>query len=83
MEAKPDYIKERIKLLTEWFKLVSTLLVLSCGSVGYLITKENIFESLYIQMLLISSVSLILILFCVLLYINVKIIKFVNELNSQ
>ncbi len=82
MDAKPDYIKERIKLLTEWFKFVCTLFVLNCGAIGYLVSKTNLLDSALTLYLTSFSILSVILLSVILFFINKKIIKFVNQLNS-
>lgn len=77
----PDYIKERIKLLSEWFKLIGTLLVLDSGAIGVLISKNTISEVFYLQLLLYMTFLIWVVLLSVLFYISRRITILVNNLN--
>jgi hypothetical protein len=82
MPQNPDYTKERIKLYTEWFKLVSTIFVLDTGSIGVILSQKSILVEPYEQFTLVAAFIIWMFFLIILLAINKKIAKFAEQLNE-
>jgi hypothetical protein len=83
MPQNSDYTKERIKLYTEWFKLVSTIFVLDTGSIGIILSRKSILEDTFEQFTGLGAIVVWIVLLWVLLYLNKKIAKFVELLKEN
>ena len=77
------FIIEKIKFLTEWFKLLFTMLILLSGGLAALVAKGTFLNNIFELNLLKGGFLFVLVLFLIILNVAKKINFYINKLKNK